>query len=406
MARQPTGQVIEPDGQRQRSWAIRFRAYGERRYLTLGTAEEGWSRRRAEEELANVLADVRRGIWQPPRLDPEPTTPEPEPTFHEFASRWFADHEAGWRPNTRADYRWVLELHLLPWFKDKLLSEITAEEIDRYANAKRREGRLSNNSINKTLTRLSQILGLALDYEKISRNPARGKKRRLPAERRARSWVEPEQLPLLLDSCGAELRPLVATLAGAGLRIGEAIALAWADVNLATGTLTVSDSKTQAGVRTVDLPDGLAAELRVHKARSRRTGPGDPVFRNQARRPQNVRNAQARLKPAIRKANRRLARLGIEPISEKVTPHSLRRTYASLRAALRDDPVYVAEQLGHTDPAFTFRVYQKAAKRRERLSGAYLREFDRALQWAGMGREADSANGWGAAIGLPEPLAR
>ena len=28
-----------------------------------------------------------------------------------------------------------------------------------------------------------------------------------------------------------------------------------------------------------------------------------------------------------------------------------------------------AEQLGHTDPAFTFRVYQKAAKRRERLSG-------------------------------------
>jgi integrase len=39
----------------------------------------------------------------------------------------------------------------------------------------------------------------------------------------------------------------------------------------------------------------------------------------------------------------------------------LRRTYASLRAALRDDPVYIAEQLGHQDPAFTFRVYQKAA---------------------------------------------
>ncbi|HEY7151497.1 MAG TPA: hypothetical protein VH391_07435 [Solirubrobacterales bacterium] len=39
-------------------------------------------------------------------------------------------------------------------------------------------------------------------------------------------------------------------------------------------------------------------------------------------------------------------------------PHALRRTYASLRAALRDDPVYIAEQLGHTDPSFTFRVYQ------------------------------------------------
>jgi hypothetical protein len=63
-----------------------------------------------------------------------------------------------------------------------------------------------------------------------------------------------------------------------------------------------------------------------------------------------------------------------------VTPHSLRRTYASLR----DDPVYIAEQLGHTDPGFTFRVYQRAVKRRERLSGPYRTEFDRSLEWASM----------------------
>ena len=31
MARKPTGQVIAP-GDRQRSWAIRFRAYGKRRF--------------------------------------------------------------------------------------------------------------------------------------------------------------------------------------------------------------------------------------------------------------------------------------------------------------------------------------------------------------------------------------
>ena len=59
-----------------------------------------------------------------------------------------------------------------------------------------------------------------------------------------------------------------------------------------------------------------------------------------------------------------------------------------MRAALRDDPVYIAEQLGHEDPAFTFRVYQRAAKRRERLSGALLGEFDKGLHWAAMGSEA------------------
>jgi integrase len=38
-----------------------------------------------------------------------------------------------------------------------------------------------------------------------------------------------------------------------GLRIGECIALRWRDVDLAHGRLLVGDSKTDAGVRYVDL---------------------------------------------------------------------------------------------------------------------------------------------------------
>jgi hypothetical protein len=43
---------------------------------------------------------------------------------------------------------------------------------------------------------------------------------------------------------------------------------------------------------------------------------------------------------------------------------------------MRDDPVYIAEQLGHTDARFSLTVYAKAAKPRERLSGEYLAAFD------------------------------
>ena len=179
------------------------------------------------------------------------------------------------------------------------------------------------------------------------------------------------------------MRPLLSTLAGAGLRIGEACALEWRDVNLSRGTLRVRESKTAAGAgREVDLPIGLQEELATWKARSNRTRPSDPVFvtrprgGRQAR--QTPRNAQARLRTAVRAANVNLVELEIEPIG-KVTPHSLRRTYASLRAAKRDDPVYIAEQLGHRDARFTFRVYQRAAKRRETLRGSYLEAFDSAL---------------------------
>jgi hypothetical protein len=61
--------------------------------------------------------------------------------------------------------------------------------------------------------------------------------------------------------------------------------------------------------------------------------------------------------------------------------------------------VYVAEQMGHEDGAFSMRVYARAVRRRERLTGAALLEFDRALQWAEMGRIEPAKRPQ-----MPEPL--
>src|SRR5919197_3973917 len=105
MARRATGQVIAPSN--GRGWAIRFRAFGKRRYLTLGTAEDGWNRQRAEAELHHVLADVERGLWRP--HEPEPVeAPAEVPTFHIFASEWIANREPKLRPKTIASYQWQL----------------------------------------------------------------------------------------------------------------------------------------------------------------------------------------------------------------------------------------------------------------------------------------------------------
>lgn len=46
---------------------------------------------------------------------------------------------------------------------------------------------------------------------------------------------------------------MLATLAFAGLRIGELLALRWRDVDLAGTWITVADSKTDAGVRKVKM---------------------------------------------------------------------------------------------------------------------------------------------------------
>ncbi len=58
---------------------------------------------------------------------------------------------------------------------------------------------------------------------------------------------------------------------------------------------------------------------------------------------------------------------------------------------LRRRPRYTADQLGHTDPKFTFPVYAQASKRRERLAPVQRRAFDEAIVWAQMGTNADFA---------------
>src|SRR5690348_2104864 len=108
MARQATGQVLERKTSRGLVFALRFRAYGERRYVTLGTVEDGWTRARADEELERVLAGVKLGTWEPPRTAPEPSPAATAPTFHEFASEWLADRRPELRKRTAEDYEWAL----------------------------------------------------------------------------------------------------------------------------------------------------------------------------------------------------------------------------------------------------------------------------------------------------------
>jgi integrase len=391
------------EGKNGRTFALRFRAYGKRHYLTT----DAQNHQEAERELRHVLADVERGVWQPPRTEPAPQNLRDEPTFHEFASEWVAGREAeGLAEKTITDLRWSLSNHLLVFFKNHRLSEITPQEIDRYKISKARERQqldeartkgekvhergLSNNSINHTLSDLSQVLECAVEYGLIAANPASGKRRRLKSTRPSRPWVEPEQLPALLDAAKvdgkAEVgRVLLGVLAGAGLRIGEALSLRWRHVDLPTGTLHIVGSKTAAGVRSVDLTATLREELVLWKAATRYSEPDDYVLSTSSGRKQNPSNLRRDvLTPAVKAANVKLATDGIAPL-EALTFHSLRRTYASLRCACGDDVRYTAGQLGHEDPRFTLKTYTQATKRRERMSGPHLKAYDQAIEWAQMG---------------------
>jgi hypothetical protein len=185
MARPATGQVVVLKRQRGDVFALRFRANGKRQYVTLGTAEEGWSRARAEEELATNMAQARLGIWKPPA----PQSSRRDPSFHEFASEWLRDREPELRPNTRESYRWQLTNHLLPRFAPMPLSEISPRDIDAYKAAKLRGGAIAPNQINKTLGLLGMILKAARRYGYIDRNPVEDVDRLKGTRPRRLTWT-------------------------------------------------------------------------------------------------------------------------------------------------------------------------------------------------------------------------
>ncbi|MEI2702132.1 MAG: tyrosine-type recombinase/integrase [Baekduia sp.] len=378
------------------SFALRFHAYGQRRYVTLGTEGEGWTHQKAQDELALVLAQVRLGRWQPDEAATAPVVAE-DPGFHRFASEWLASVAPGLKPSTVEGYRWQITDHLLPFFAEHTLRGITVREVDRYRDHKLAESRLSKYSINKTLTRLGQILERAVEYDLIERNPVRVGRRKLDVAAVPRSYLDDAaQVADLLQAArdlDREARvdrrhvpreAFLATLAFSGLRIGEAVALRWRNVDLASGRLNVEDSKTAAGVRYVMMQPALRQALAQHRASASFTGPDDRVFATASGGPFPVENLRSRVfSAAVKRANLKREERELPPLPAKLTPHSLRRTYISALLALGMEVPVVMAEVGHADPSVTFRVYAAVMRRDQesrdllagllegRLSGSY-----------------------------------
>jgi integrase len=347
-----------------------------------------------------VFADVRRGFW----VEPLPgarrrrTKEKREILFAAFADDLLAERRRQLSDAMCAYLEWGL-WHLRPVFNDWLLRDIDAEAVDAYRTQKVEEARalkaalehgrprrgetgrimrpLSPSSINKTIDVLQWVLSAAEEYGWIETNPARGRRRRLR---------KPKLPPVYLDSVGhidallvaagqldadprsrvGHRRALIATLVFAGLRSHELSALRWRDIDLTGGRIQVRVSKTQAGLREIALRPILRALLGEHWERRDATRPDVLVFPTRTGGPRNKDNIRGRiLAPTIARANELLEDRSGVPLPKGLSPHKLRHTFASILVACGEDPASVMYQLGHTNPAFTLRVYAHMMRRSE-----------------------------------------
>jgi len=269
---------------------------------------------------------------------------------------------------------------------------MTFTYVDRLGRRYRRRARpLSARSINMHIDLLAQVLAVAVDHGHLPSNPAVGKRRRMKVSKpRPVHLDSANQIAVLLEAAGqldrgesvidvtdrrgrrwtqrhptytTGRRAALATLLLGGGRASASGAMLWRDVDLANGRFEVGRDKTDAGMREVDMLPLLREILTEHKAASERTGPDDPVFvtaAGTARSRHNLR--QDVVDAAVAHAHRLVEERGMQPLPLGITPHKLRHTFASILVAIGKDPTYVMQQLGHTDPAFTLRVYSYAMR--------------------------------------------
>ena len=103
----------------------------------------------------------------------------------------------------------------------------------------------------------------------------------------------------------------------------------------------------------------------------------------------NASNIRNRLLPeAVQRANASRERTGRMLLPARVSPHTLRRTWAMLALTAGRDARWVMAQMGHTDARLTLQVYAQAIQRQRidyDLVWKLMRFVDEPERWAGPG---------------------
>jgi integrase len=339
------------------------------RYVVVFRDPHGRQRKRAAKTLAEarelkatLTADVKRGEYR--SLS--------KITFADYAADWIESYQGrtsrGIRPETLADYRADLERVAIPFFGRMQLAAIEPRDIKRLAAGLAETG-LAPGSVRNLLAPVRVLLATAVEEGVIRSNPAAGLRITQRVEEDGAEGVKAlteDELRALLTALPDEWRLFFEFLTHTGLRIGEAIALSWGDVDVGRHRVNVrrrlyrgrfDAPKSRYGRRSIPLSEGLAQTLWPLRG----TRADDVlVFSSSAGSPLNDSNLRARiLKPAAVEAGlgEWAYAKGRRSAKTWVGFHTFRHTCATMLFRYGLNAKQVQMWLGHHSPAFTLARY-------------------------------------------------
>ena len=166
---------------------------------------------------------------------------------------------------TQMSYQYTLNKYILPAFGERPLRDMTAHELQRYFSGMATTA-ITPNTVLKIKEVLSSVLGSAMRYDLLTKNPMLAIKvprSKVVNKRKAKPYLTPEEFDRLLEAVAEPYATMIYVAVYSGLRVSELAGLRWTDVH--ADALTV-DERYCRGDWSVPETEGSSATIGVDRS--------------------------------------------------------------------------------------------------------------------------------------------
>jgi len=280
----------------------------------------------AQRILDKVKGEIAEGKWFE-------KLPGEDRTFKEMMDKYMEEHSARNKaPKSHIRDR-SLCAHLVSFFGEMELAEITPSLIAEYKTKRREEG-ASAKTVNNELILMSHAFNLAIrDWGWVKENPVK-KVSKEKVNNQIERWLTNDEEKRLLASSPQWLKEIIVFALNTGLRQSEILNLHWSQIDFKRKTLTILEQKNKEK-DTIPL-NKKALEILKVRWELRKNNPADSgyVFLNKNYNKLDARNLIRAFSSALEKAK-----------IENFRFHDLRHTFAT-RLVQAGVDIYKVQKLG------------------------------------------------------------
>jgi len=363
-----------------RYWCLQYKLQGKTINEAVGWWSDGASQAQCEELLAELRQNQKNG--QGPQTLREMRAAKLDKRKQETAAKELANNknrsfggfmETEYLPRAKLTLRprtLNTQAHLLrSWLSplvDKPLAQITAADLTTLVLRPMVEAGRSPSTIRNTLLTVSAVWNMAVELGMVTgENPVSRVKRPKMDNQRDRFFTRAEAAGLLsiLKEKAPDAHDVALLSLFSGLRIGECLALTWADINLEEGRILVKDTKNKRNRHAYITAEIREMLNRRHEGQSKM----DRIFGQWKSQYLDI----ATRKKFNQAVNDLGLNDGITDRRQKLVIHSLRHTFASWLVQMGKPLYTVSRLMGHSSLKMTER-YAHLAPETQRAAAMEL----------------------------------